>query len=295
MDQRNIAASIRRLSDGPVTDAVSRAKALGFSAITFSGNPTPDASSLSFYWPDLEDEARDQLRSVRRKFDRAVIHAPFVDVPFVSVNPYIERESLRQVLGAVEAAGALDLEAVTIHAGIPHYSIPDDEFINRLVPVLRQLGDAAAENGTKIGVENWRYPADPDQHSALLDAVDHPAVGATVDLGHIAYWYKRDGIHSLADQTAAEEYNARLLRLIDRLGERIVHIHAHDVRPEDIEDHRPAGTGIIDFEAAIERLEGIGFDGLLLLEVKPDGADYQSVIVSSRDRLLQAMGALAVA
>jgi len=295
VDQRNIAVSIRRISDISLSDAIERAQVLGFSAITFSGNPTSDASSLSFCWPDLDDASRDQLRAVRGQFERAVIHAPFVDVPFVSVNPLIERESLRQVLGAVEAAGALQLETVTIHAGIPHYSIPDDEFLNRLVPVLRQLGDAAAENGTKIGVENWRYPADPDQHSALLDAVDHPAVGATVDLGHIAYWYKRDGINSLADQTAADEYNARLLRLIDRLGERIIHIHAHDIWPDEIQDHRPVGTGIIDFEAVIERLQRIGFDGLLLLEIKPDGADYESVISSSRDRLLQAMGVLAAA
>jgi sugar phosphate isomerase/epimerase len=295
MDARNVAASIRRLSDGSLADAVARAKLLGFSAITFSGNPTPDPSSLGFFWPDLDEDDRAQIVDVRDAFERAVIHAPFVDVPFVSVNPYIERESLRQVLGSIEAAGALRLEVVTIHAGIPHHSIPEDEFIERLVPVLRQLGDAAAEHNTKIGVENWRYPADPDQHIALLEMVDHAAVCATVDLGHIAYWYKRDGINSLAGQTAIDEYNARLLSLIDRLDERIVHIHAHDVRPADIGDHNPVGSGIIDYEAVIGSLERIGFDGLLLLEIKPNREPYESVVVSSRERLLRAMRPVAVA
>jgi sugar phosphate isomerase/epimerase len=295
MDARNVAASIRRLSDESLDDAVARAKALGISAITFSGTPNSDPSSLGFFWPDLTESERALLLEVRDQFERAVIHAPFVDTPFVSVNPYIERESLRQVLGSIEAAGALRLEVVTIHAGIPHYTIPDDEFIRRLVPILRRLGDAAAENGTTIGVENWRYPADPDQHSTLLDMVDHPAVCATVDLGHVAYWYKRDGINSLTGQTAHDEYNARLLSLIDRLGERIVHIHAHDVHPADIGDHNPVGSGIIDYDAVIGRLERIGFDGLLLLEVKPNGEPYESVVVSSRDRLVQAMSPVAVA
>lgn len=289
MDERNIAASIGRLSDESLADAVAKAKAIGLTAITFSGSPTSDPSSLGFFWPDLDESQRQQMVAVRKEFDRAVIHAPFVDVPFVSVNPYIEKEALRQVLGSIEAAGALDLEVVTIHAGIPHYTIPQDDFIRRLIPILRTLGDAAAENGTKIGLENWRYPADPDQHSQLLEMVDHPAVCATVDLGHIAYWYKRDGINSLADQTAANEYNGRLLSLIERLGDRVVHIHAHDVRPVDIDDHRPVGSGIIDYEAVIGLLERTGFDGLLLLEVKPDGADYETVIVNSRERLLRAM------
>lgn len=295
MDASNIAVAVPKLSKGSLTDAIARARAIGFSAITFGGNPTSDTSSLSFSWDDLDEQERAKMLAVRDEFDRAVIHAPFVDVPFVSVNPYIERESLRQVLGAVRAAGALRLEAVTVHAGLRHDSIPEDEFMRRLVTVLRTLGDAAAEHGTQIGVENWRYPADPDEHIALLEAVDHPAVGATVDLGHVAYWYKRDGINSLADETAAAEYNARLLSLIGQLGERIVHVHAHDVQPSDIDDHHAVGSGIIDFDAVIGRLDHIGFNGLLLLEVKDDGSDYESAVGKSRDRLIQAMSSVAAA
>jgi len=291
MDASNIAVSVSKLSDNSLNDAVLRAQAIGFSAITFGGTPRSDTSSLSFSWDDLDEEGRATMLATREEFDRAVIHAPFVDVPLVSVNPYIERESLRQVLSAVHAAGALRLEAVTVHAGLRHDSIPEDEFMRRLVTVLRRLGDAAAEHGTTIGVENWRYPADPDEHDALLAVVDHPAVGATVDLGHIAYWYKRDGISSLAGKTAVDEYNARLLSLIERLGERIVHVHAHDVRQSDIDDHHPVGDGIIDFDAAIGKLIEIGFDGLLLLELKVDLSNYEAAVSSSRDRLLQAMTA----
>lgn len=289
MDARNIAVSVPRLSNGSLADSIAQAKALGFSAITFGGVPSADTSSLSFFWDDLDEERRAALLAVREQFERAVIHAPFVDLPLVSANTYIERESLRQILGSVRAAGALQLEVVTVHTGLRHDNIPTDEFMRRLVTNLRTLGDAAAEHGTMIGVENWRFPADPDEHDALLQAVDHPAVAATVDLGHIAYWYKRDGINRLADETAVAEYNARLLSLIDRLGERVIHVHAHDVLPADISDHNPVGSGIIDFEAVVDKLEQIGFNGLLMLEVKDDGSSYESVVSNSRARLLQAM------
>ena len=295
MDAGNIAVSLKRLSEESLEDAIAWAHAMGFSAITFDGTASSDPVPPGFFWPDLSAEERERLLAVRDQFERAVIHAPYVDVPFVSVNPYIERESLRQALGSIEAAGALRLEVVTIHAGLPYQSIPAEEFFARLVPILRMLGDAAAVNGTRIGVENWRYPADPDQHAALLQAVDHPAVGATLDLGHIAYWLKRDGFSSLDGPAAIEDYNARLLVLIDRLGDQIIHVHAHDVRPVDIDDHRPAGTGIIDFEAVFARLNAIGFDGLVLLEIKPDGSDCAQAIAASRERLLRAMKAAAAA
>lgn len=295
MESGNIAVSLKGLSNESLEDAAARARAMGFSAITFDGTASSDPVAPGFFWPDLSDAERERLLAVRDQFERAVIHAPYVDVPFVSVNPYIERESLRQALGSIEAAGALRLEVVTIHAGVPYQSIPQDEFFQRLVPILRQLGDAAAAHGTRVGVENWRYPADPDQHAELLQAVDHPAVGATLDLGHIAYWLKRDGFTRLDGPAAIEDYNARLLALIDRLGDQIIHVHAHDVLPGDIADHQPAGSGIIDYEAAFARLNAIGFDGVVLLEIGRARADYVQSIASSRERLLKAIEAVTAA
>lgn len=289
MDMHNIAVAVPKLAPESLEAAVARARALGFTAITFGGTPADDISGLSFLWDDLDDSQKAELLAIREQFSRAVIHAPYVDMPLVSVNPLVERESLRQILASVRAAGALNLETVTIHTGLHHHSISRNQFVRRLVAPLRLLGEAAAACGTRICVENWQFPADPDEHSGLLEAVDHPAVGATVDLGHIAYWYRRDGVTALRDRVAIEEYNARLLRLIDRLGDRIWHIHAHDVTPAPLTDHNPIGTGIIDYEAVLEHLGRIGFDGLFMIELREGNGNYEQALIASRDRLLQAM------
>lgn len=295
MDTSNIATAITKLSPRSLAEAIDRARELGFTAITFGGLPTahtPDSPSLDFFWDDLDDAGRTKMMSARRAFDRAVIHAPFQDLPIVSVNSYVEREAQRQILSAVRAAGALRLEVVTIHAAqCPAHCTPE-EHIERLVKAIRPLGDAAAREGTRVGVENWRYPATPDDHVALLDAIDHPAIGATLDVGHIAYWYGHEGVTRLPDEAAVAEYNARLLSFIDRLGPRIIHVHAHDVRASDIKDHRMIGSGIIDFEAVLGRLAQHGYDGLLLLELAEP--DFELAVSSSREHLLATMRAAGV-
>lgn len=292
MDIANVALPIAHLSRRSLTEAIARAHEQGIRAITFGGIPTrrtPDMPSLDFLWDDLDDAARAEVIATRGAFDRAVLHAPFQDLPLVSVNPYVEREALRQVRSAVRAAGALNVEVVTVHAVPRHQRIPPDEFMTRLVNVMRALGDEAARVGTRIGLENWRYPADPDEHVDLLDAIDHPAVGATLDVGHIAYWFQRDGVTSLADDAAITLYNQRLVTLIDRLGKRIIHVHAHDARASDLRDHLPVGQGIIDFDAVMERLLQLSFEGLFLLELQVPEPDYEQAAIESRARLGQAM------
>lgn len=293
LDPHSIGASLAPFAAESLDKAIERAHALGFRAVTFSGNPaTPrnGAPSMSFLWDELDAPARDRVRQVRRAFDRAVIHAPFHDVPLVSPNPYIEREALRQVLLSVQAAGELDLEVVTVHAPLRHPRIPPDEFMQRVVLVMRALGDAAERAGTRIGVENWRYPSTPDEHAELLEAIDHPAVGATIDLGHIAYWYAQEGVTRLADAEALAAYNQRLVALIERVAPWIIHAHVHDVLPDPLVDHRMVGSGIIDYEQVLRAFDRINFDGVLLLELSEP--DYEHALQVSRERLLAAIAAV---
>jgi len=171
---------------------------------------------------------------------------------------------------------------VTVHA-VPRGRIPEPEFTERLVANLRALGDEARHAGVAIGVENVAYPADPDEHAGLLEAVDHPAVGATLDVGHVALWLKRDGIPAAAGPDGPARYNERLLALIDRLGRRIVNVHVHDVRAADLRDHRAVGRGIIDVPAVIARLRALAYPGLLELELEEP--DVETAAVESREHL----------
>ena len=290
MDISNLALSLERLAGPPLPDRVAAAHAMGIQAITFSGNPkpwTPGEPALSFLWDDLDAASQIATWQVRAAFARAVIHAPFYDTPIVSPNRYIEAEAHRQIGQAIRAAGELDLEVVTIHAPLPVRSMTHDEFRERVVEALHRLGDAAAAAGTRIGLENWRYPCDPAELAWLLETTDHPAVGATLDVGHIAYWFQNEGVSALADDAAIAEYQRRVMAFIERLGPRILHLHVHDVHATNLQDHHTVGSGIIDFPSILVALDKAGFAGLLLLELGEP--DFPAAARASVEALLAAM------
>lgn len=273
MDHSNLAISLDRLAPTPAA-AAETALALGIQAITFAGTPrawTPGQPALSFLWDDLDPATQAATRELRSIFARGVIHAPFVDIHMVSTNSYIQAESLRQLYQAIRAAGELELETVTVHAPLPIQSLTHADFRRRLVLTLRELGRAAHSAGTRIGLENWRYPFTPEEHLSILEEVDHPAVGATLDLGHIAYWYKHEGTTGLHNSGTIAQYQARLMAFIEQLGAYIIHVHVHDVRASDLQDHRTVGSGIINYAAVLDGLARHGFDGLMLFELgEPD-------------------------
>src|SRR5947207_12753092 len=107
-----------------------------------------------------------------------------------------------------------------------------------MLRVFRALGDAAAEAGTLIGLETG-YPSRYQQFLDLVREVDHRAVGACVDIGHVALLQASGPRGS---DEVVRNYNRNLVLLCRELGERLVHMHLHDVRKADWREHRKRGT-----------------------------------------------------
>jgi sugar phosphate isomerase/epimerase len=292
MNSNNLALQLGQFRLATAEEAIRAAQALGVGAIGFSGTPRPalgEQPLYSFLWEELTLANQVAIQSIRSNFARGVIHAPFVDTPLVSSNPYIQQESHRQILMSVTAAQALGLEAVTVHAGLPAKGMTEKEFHRRLVEVLQWLGEAAAAANTRIGLENWRYPYEPEEHLHILELVGHPNVGATLDVGHIAYWFQAEGITGLQSQAELNEYHRRLYHFIDTLGQRIVHVHMHDVRAADLADHQGLGRGFLQFDGILAALNRVKFDGVILFEI--GNADFAVAAAESVQHLKQVMAA----
>jgi sugar phosphate isomerase/epimerase len=148
-----------------------------------------------------------------------------------------------------------------------------------MVAVFRQLGDVARDAGTLVGLETG-YPSRYGEFLQLIRDVDHPAVGATVDIGHVAF-LEESGPRGTAE--GVRNYNRNLVALCRDLGERLVHLHVHDVRKVDWRDHRTLGTGVIDLPALFTALRGVGYDGLLQLELEEP--DQEPALVASKRQL----------
>jgi sugar phosphate isomerase/epimerase len=214
------------------------------------------------------------------------VHAPFVDAPLFTYNRRIAQEALRQVKACIGVAGRLGMSAVAVHANA-RGQLDARDYWDDMVRVFRELGDAAAEAGTLVALETG-YPNRYQQFLDLVRGIDHPAVGACVDVGHVAF-LDESGPRG-ADEGVAN-YNRTLVELCRALGDRLIHMHLHDVRKADWRDHRQLGSGVIDLPRLVGTLAEIGYDGLMQFELEEP--DREPALLASRAALAEAIDGVA--
>jgi len=137
-----------------------------------------------------------------------------------------------------------------------------------MLETFRELGDYAATQRIRIGVETG-FPNTIKDYVRLIQEIDHEYVGATLDVGHLVAYFDRKTL--IINPNVI--YNDILLKMVKLLGEssKLFHIHLHDVRREDLRDHRALGHGIIDFPKFFKALADVNYDGLLIFEFEePD-------------------------
>ncbi len=262
------------LSNVSLVEAFATAGRLGFTSMSLLAEViyTSDRAGrqVGFEWGAMDEAARAELVDLVATMERFALHGPFFDMPFISISPLIEEQSLQRVLASIEAAGRIGAETVTVHADrhlVGPIEAPKLVGREQIVRQLRRLGEAAAEAGTLVCFENGgNTSASPDELMAVLDEVDHPAVGATLDTGESYLWWVNDGYNELPVEQA-DRFNERLGRFIDGLGEKLFHVHVTDIQlPQLSDQHRRPGTGVIDWTRVCRHLRGIDYRGILELE-----------------------------
>jgi sugar phosphate isomerase/epimerase len=118
--------------------------------------------------------------------------------------------------------------------------------------LLKRMVEKAAEYQVTVCIENLSEGAE-DMEAAFLEI---PSLMMTLDLGHGELLSEKN----------------RSLGFIERVPERIRHVHLHDNRggyshTDDL--HLPPGQGVVDFKGLFEALHRIHYDRTVTLELKP--------------------------
>jgi sugar phosphate isomerase/epimerase len=221
-----------------------------------------------------------------------------------------------RVAGAVGASclvyhsGLQALDAV--HYGVRHTLFSDEELAEgaqREVAALRELAPLAQEAGLVIGVENgdshlWEHTviaqfglprAELAKHHARLmippivrqlEAVDHAAVGMTLDIAHL--------------HIAAHDLGFDYLGAVTEAAPWVRHLHANDnfgrldwgfdSEPDrwpygEADIHLPPGWGSIPYREVFARLPH--YQGDLILEIKGGFADYLGESLATMQELVR--------
>ena len=182
----------------------------------------------------------------------------------------------------------------------------------REVAALKRLAPIAADLDVTIGMENgdphlWEYamlrregksPADIGRYhgrmrtsalAAQAEAVDHPNVAITLDLGHLHLAMHALGEDYLEAISAAAPWT-RHLHINDNFGTLDSGYDAEGDRLVygEADLHLPPGWGAIPYAAAFERLGD--YEGDIILEIKARYRDHLDEALANIERMLRDEG-----
>ena len=179
-----------------------------------------------------------------------------VDTPLVRPDPRESAAHLQVLRDRVPLAAALGCRVLLTEAGgmhpanpwFPHPENHGGASLERLGEALKEIAPFAADYGVSIAPEMslMTILSNVDRAETLVQEVDRPGVGINFDpaniLDPLSFYRSGDFIDDA----------------FDRLGSRIVNVHAKDAAACDVPlivrlEERPAGQGVLDYERLLRR------------------------------------------
>lgn len=278
-----IGVSIASLPGYSLAEACALAHELGFRAlefIGFAGYRHSRGQFAGFFLDDLTPGEKDELRGLAAGFGAISVHAPFFEAPLLSPDPMMREVAVHRLREALRATAFVGGSIVVSHATLrATYTL--EESWDELLEAYRRLGDEAGELGVRLTIETG-FPGEVERFAELVHALNHPAVGGTVDVGHLTSQVPRELV---GRPESAVAYNDLLERHLRSLGDKLWHFHLHDVRAHDLRDHRACGRGIIDYARLLRVADELGFGGQMVFELEEE--DIVAALQQSK-RVLEA-------
>ena len=230
-----------------------------FSAVAASGADTVE------FWPETPDWWLDGLPKERLvqaldtyPFSSPLsLHAPVLDLNPCSVNPDVAEVSISWILYTISLAQELGAVVCTIHPGRRTSHRPPSEMdYRRLDHMLEMIAPLARSSGVRIAIENMEprinsLLSTPAEIVRVLDEYDW--LFFTLDACHV----------SGQGRCVLEEY-------IEGAGDRLTNVHLSGAAGGIM--HQPV-QGDPWALASLEILSGIGYEGLVTLEINDLAVD----------------------
>jgi inosose dehydratase len=249
--------------DTSLETCLTEARLAGFSGVESGGKFPRTSEELG---PTLTAHG---LRLVSGWYSGTVLDAELdVEKAQVAAQLKLFRELGAAVLVYGETAGTIQNKR---HAPMATRRVLSDDEMGVYGRKLTAFAEFCAEQGVPLAFHHHMGTAIETEHDIdRLMAVTGPAVGLLYDTGHLAF------------------AGADVLRVLDKHGRRVNHVHAKDVRGavaaglrRDRESFLDAvlkgvytvpGDGSVDFGAVAKKLAEIGYEGWFVVEAEQDPA-----------------------
>ncbi|HHZ13409.1 MAG TPA: sugar phosphate isomerase/epimerase [Clostridiales bacterium] len=186
---------------------------------------------------------------------------------FFSLTERQRNDSRNLYLKVFKCANILGAKVYVFHGPPVRGSVKPSIDFNRIGPICDELAYLAGDHGLKFSWENvswcwYSYPEFPDR---LLEHTKSENIFFTFDIKQ-------------AMQTSHDPMD-----FLDRMGKRLINIHAIDY--DDKKELTLPGRGIFDFYSLAQKLKTINYDGPIFLEVYRGNYEDYSDLKESMDFL----------
>jgi sugar phosphate isomerase/epimerase len=229
--------------------------------------------TVAFQFDGLDDPELDRFADHLVATDMRLLNVA-VDVgDLLDTDPAKRSADIADIKQWIDRCAEMGSTFVRVNPGSPMSPHAGQQPPRYLVEALRELGDHAAANGTRLLVENHGGPSsDPDWMIKLLDAVGSDRCGLLLDLGNFdallapmmaAFFGGNDPAQALDGVDTSSLYAD-----IEALAPRAEHVHvkAHHVGDD-------GSVGAVDLVRAIGILSAHGYGGALSVEYEGTGGD----------------------
>ena len=174
---------------------------------------------------------------------------------WVERDAKLRRDRVTHTLRAIELTAAIGGTHISLQPGGPYLGRDIDELYEMFAEGLSACLDHARSHGVTLGVEPepGLLIERSDQFLRLKREyfADEPLVQMNSDLGHF-YCVREDPPEVLRTRK-----------------EFIRHVHLEDIGYQRVHQHLVPGEGVMDFQAIFHALDGIGYSGMVTVELYP--------------------------
>lgn len=212
---------------------------------------------IDIFTDPLDIDVRER-RLIKRECDRQglpIVSLACVAVGLVDFNPSVQRFHLQRCRAFLDLAYEYEADNLLLVLGEYIWEqqvIPPREQWQAGVRNVRELGRYAADLGLKIALELEPFQLSlvnsTDTMLRFLEEVEHPAVGANIDISHLQL---------------AHEPPER----VRRLRGKAVHVHLSDCDGR-VHGDLPPGRGVVDFPPYLREIRDLGMEGALSIELE---------------------------
>jgi len=270
---KQLGVNTASLADLSLEETLKDAALAGFESVellAFEGMSHRAGPLAGFFFDDMKPTRRKKILKGLKGFKNRAVHLDFAHTPLMTYNRRIEKVVTELMQEGIRGAQYFGAATAVIHLNPPLNSDGSSlgAYRDRAIDRLRRLADFAADHSVRLGMETM-YPRSIYEFASLIHDVAHEALGATIDVGHVAQASELDDLRKpRPTKKLIKRLNEIEVELTKLLGAKVFHVHLHGLNPDTLRDHCHPDTGVLDFAKIFKALDDIDYEGMLSFELE---------------------------